>query len=85
MFRKDKSDARRKGLIPSLTIRNKLFETIFGSNKIEIIPSGYASFDFAADSIRKIDNLILPQNRKSFTFDIAQRIQLGLLSVKTFS
>ncbi|WP_449401443.1 hypothetical protein [Chryseobacterium wanjuense] len=46
MFRKDKSDAARKGLIPSLTINNRLFETIFGSNKIEIIPSGYASFDF---------------------------------------
>lgn len=79
MFRKDKSDARRKGLIPSLTIRNKLFETIFGSNKIEIIPSGYASFDFAG-LYQKIDNpLILPQNRTSFTFDINQRIQLGLL------
>ncbi|ANF53086.1 cell surface protein SprA [Chryseobacterium glaciei] len=79
MFRKDKEGARRKGLIPSLTIRNKLFETIFGSNKIEIIPSGYASFDFAG-LYQKIDNpLILPQNRKSFTFDIDQRIQLGLL------
>jgi cell surface protein SprA len=29
---------------------------------------------------QKIDNpLILPQNRTSFTFDINQRIQLGLL------
>lgn len=79
MFRKDKSDAARKGLIPSLTINNRLFETIFGSNKIEIIPSGYASFDFAG-LYQKIDNpLILPQNRTSFTFDIDQRIQLGLL------
>ena len=79
LFRKDKSDARKKGLLPSLTIRNKLFETIFGSNKIEIIPSGYASFDFAG-LYQKIDNpMILPQNRKSFTFDIDQRIQLGLL------
>ncbi|MCW3161914.1 T9SS outer membrane translocon Sov/SprA [Chryseobacterium oryctis] len=79
LFRKDKSDAARKGLIPSLIIRNRLFETIFGSNKIEIIPSGYASFDFAG-LYQKIDNpMILPQNRKSFTFDIDQRIQLGLL------
>jgi cell surface protein SprA len=79
LFRKDKNDARRRGLLPSLTIRNKLFETIFGSNKIEIIPSGYASFDLAG-LYQKIDNpLILPQNRKSFTFDIDQRIQLGLL------
>jgi len=79
MFRKDKSDAARKGLIPSLTINNRLFETIFGSNKIEIIPSGYASFDFGG-LYQKIDNpLILPQNRTSFTFDIDQRIQLGLI------
>lgn len=79
MFRKDKTDAARKGLIPSLRINNRLFETIFGSNKIEIIPSGYASFDFAG-LYQKIDNpLILPQNRTSFTFDIDQRIQLGLI------
>lgn len=79
MFRKDKSDAAKKGLIPSLMINNRLFESIFGSNKIEIIPSGYASFDFGG-LYQKIDNpLILPQNRTSFTFDIDQRIQLGLI------
>lgn len=79
LFRKDKTDARKKGLIPSLLINNKLFETIFGGNKIEIIPSGYASLDFAG-LYQKIDNpMILPQNRTSFTFDIDQRIQLGLL------
>lgn len=79
LFRRDRSDARKKGLIPSLQINNKLFETIFGGNKIEIIPSGYASLDFAG-LYQKIDNpMILPQNRTSFTFDIDQRIQLGLL------
>jgi cell surface protein SprA len=79
LFRRDRSDARKKGLIPSLLINNRLFETIFGGNKIEIIPSGYASLDFAG-LYQKIDNpLILPQNRTSFTFDIDQRIQLGLL------
>jgi len=79
LYRRDRTDARKKGLIPSLTINNRLFETIFGSNKIEIIPSGYASLDFAG-LYQKIDNpLILPQNRTSFTFDIDQRIQLGLL------
>ncbi|MBV8326021.1 cell surface protein SprA [Chryseobacterium sp.] len=79
LFRKDKSDARKKGLIPSLLINNRLFETIFGGNKIEIIPSGYASIDFGG-LYQKIDNpMILPQNRTSFAFDINQRIQLGLL------
>lgn len=80
LFRKDKSDAERQGLIPSLYVRNKFFEAIFGGNKIEIIPSGFASFDFAG-LYQKIDNpLILPQNRTSFAFDIEQRIQLGLLA-----
>lgn len=79
LFRKDKTDARKKGLIPSVQINNRLFETIFGGNKIEIIPTGYASLDFAG-LYQKIDNpMILPQNRTSFTFDINQRIQLGLL------
>ena len=73
MFRKDKSEAAKKGLIPSLTINNRLFESIFGSNKIEIIPSGYASFDFAG-LYQKIDNpLILPQNRTNILFSSLTR------------
>ena len=79
LFRKNKNEPRQRGLIPTLNVRNKIFETIFGGNKIEIIPSGFASFDLGG-LYQKIDNpLILPQNRTSFAFDIEQRIQLGLL------
>src|SRR5690606_34764332 len=79
MFRKDVDEARRQGILPTLSVRNKIFESIFGGNKIEIIPSGFASFDLGG-LYQKIDNpLILPQNRTSFAFDIEQRIQLGLL------
>ncbi len=77
--RKDQSDAQKKGLTQSFNVRSKLFETIFGGNKIELIPQGYASFDLGILK-QKIDNpLILPQNRKSFAFNIQQRIQLGML------
>ncbi|MFC0345262.1 T9SS outer membrane translocon Sov/SprA [Epilithonimonas hispanica] len=76
--RKDQTDAKKKGLIPSVTIKNKMFENIFGSNKIELIPQGFASFDLGVLS-QKIDNpMILPQNRKSFAINIQQRIQLGI-------
>lgn len=79
VYRKNQEDAHKKGLIPALTIKNKLFENIFGSNKIELIPQGFASFDLGG-LYQKIDNpLILPQNRKNFAFNIQQRIQLGLL------
>ena len=79
LFRKDKTEAERRGLIQTLNIRNRLFEAIFGGNTIEIIPNGFASFDLGG-LYQKIDNpLILPQNRTSFAFDIEQRIQLGLV------
>ncbi len=79
LFRRDKTEADRRGLIQTLNIRNKIFETIFGGSTIEIIPNGFASFDLGG-LYQKIDNpLILPQNRTSFAFDIEQRIQLGLL------
>ncbi len=77
--RKDQSDAKKKGLIPTVLVKNKIFESIFGSNKIEIIPQGFASFDLGG-LYQKIDNpLILPQNRTSFAFNIQQRMQLSLL------
>lgn len=76
--RKDQTDAKKKGLIPAITIKNKMFENIFGSNKIELIPQGFASFDLGG-LYQKIDNpLILPQNRTSFAINIQQRIQLGI-------
>ena len=76
--RKDQTDAKKKGLIPAITIKNKMFENIFGSNKIELIPQGFASFDLGG-LYQKIDNpLILPQNRTSFAINIQQRMQLGI-------
>ncbi len=79
LYRKDKTDAEQRGLLPSINIRNKLFESIFGGNTIEIIPQGFASFDIGG-LYQKIDNpLILPQNRTNFAINIQQRIQLGLL------
>ena len=79
LTRKDQSDAIKQGFVPSVTIKNQLFQTIFGGDKIEIIPQGFASFDLGI-LYQKIDNpLILPQNRTSFAVNIQQRIQLGLL------
>lgn len=78
-YKTDKDGAVKKGLLPSVTIKNKLFESIFGGNKIELIPQGFASFDIGG-LYQKIDNpLILPQNRTNFAVNIQQRIQLGLL------
>ncbi len=77
-YRKNKTAQERRRLVPAFNIRNRLFESIFGGNKIELIPQGSASFDLAG-LYQKIDNpLVLPQNRTNFNFDIDQRIQLGI-------
>lgn len=75
---KENRKSENKSFIPQLTVRSKLFEKIFGGNKIELRPSGYASFDLGI-LYQKIDNpQLLPQNRQNFTIDIKQRIQLSL-------
>ena len=79
LHRKDSKDAMKKGLLPSLYIKNKIFETIFGGNKIEIIPQGFASFDVGGLYQRIENPIILPQNRQNFSFNIQQRMQLSLL------
>lgn len=79
LYQQDQKEAEKKGLIPSVKIKNKIFETLFGGNKIEIIPNGSASFDLGG-LYQKIDNpLILPQNRTNFAINIQQRIMIGLL------
>ena len=66
-------------VLPSLQVKNKLFQTIFGGDKIELIPQGYASLDLGV-FIQKLDNpQILPQNRNTFAIDLQQRIQMSVL------
>src|SRR5690606_39554862 len=70
MFRKDVDEARRQGILPTLSVRNKIFESIFGGNKIEIIPSGFSSVVLVVP-YHNIDNIfILSQNRITFAFNI---------------
>ena len=77
--KKEGREVEKKGFIPGITVKSKLFEQIFGGNKIELKPSGFASFDLGILH-QKIDNpQILPQNRKNFTIDLRQRIQMSLI------
>ncbi|MGV4529684.1 T9SS outer membrane translocon Sov/SprA [Ornithobacterium rhinotracheale] len=69
-----------KGLVlPSLQVRNKIFETIFGGSKIELVPKGYASLGLGVYYQNLENPQLLPQNRKSFAIDLQQRIQLSVL------
>ncbi len=66
------------GLIPKLYIGGKLFETIFGSNTIDIKVRGQASLTFAIQ-YDKTDNYALPEPmRRNVTFDFDERIQINV-------
>jgi cell surface protein SprA len=74
----NKPSFERQGIIAGVRIKSKLFETIFGGDRIELRPTGFASFDLGV-MYQKIDNpQILPQNRENFTIDLRQRIQMSL-------
>lgn len=75
---KTESEKKNAFKLPSLTIKSKLFEAIFGGNKIELIPQGFASFDLGVLYQRIENPMILPQNRKNLTMNIQQRMQFGI-------
>ena len=66
-------------LIPTLKIKNKGFDMIFGGDEISIRPQGSAELQFGVN-VSRYDNPSLPVNqRRVTTFDFQQKIQLNLV------
>lgn len=86
---KEKSDAiagqkkeakdKKKDLLPRYYIRSGLFESIFGSNTIDVKPTGSVEIDLGLRHSKQDNPSISPRNRRSTTFDFDQRINLSLL------
>ena len=73
------SEDLQKDLLPEVYVNNKFFQSIFGSNKIDVQLQGSISIDFGA-RYQKTDNPIAsPRNRSNFSFEFDQRISLSLL------
>jgi cell surface protein SprA len=71
---------RGGGLIPQLKIGGDVFESIFGSNVIDIRPSGNAELIFGIVH-RRNNNYALPvKQRRSTNFNFDEKIQLNLLA-----
>jgi len=68
-----------KGFRPSITVRGKAFDRLFGGNTIDIRPQGSAELSFGINnSVR--DNPALPADQRSTTtFDFNQKIQLNVI------
>ena len=71
-------EAAQRDLLPELYVNSKFFESIFGSNEIDVTPQGSIGIDLGV-RYQKTDNpSFSPRNRRNFGFDFDQRISLSL-------
>ncbi|MGC6421514.1 MAG: cell surface protein SprA [Flavobacteriaceae bacterium] len=71
--------ASQKNLLPELYVNNQFFQTIFGSNAIDIKPQGSIGVDFGGRYQRNDNPIASPTLRRNFSFDFDQRISLSLI------
>ncbi|WP_423242472.1 cell surface protein SprA [Zhouia spongiae] len=77
--RTEEGKEARKNLLPNFYVNSDFFQSVFGGNTIEVIPTGSIAVDLGL-RIQKNDNPALsPRNRTNITFDFDQRISLSLL------
>ena len=69
----------QKNLLPQLYINNKYFQSIFGSDVIEINPQGSIGLDLGIRYQKNDNPAASPRNRRNLSFDFDQRITLSLL------
>jgi cell surface protein SprA len=77
--KKAASKDAKKDLLPRYYINSGFFETIFGSNTIDVKPTGTVEVDLGMRYSKQDNPSFSPRNRKSTTFDFDQRISLSLL------
>ena len=69
----------QKNLLPELYINNKYFQSIFGSDLIDINPQGSIGIDLGVRYQKNDNPAASPRNRSNFSFDFDQRITLSLV------
>ena len=69
----------QKNLLPELYVNNKFFESIFGSNAIDISPQGSIGIDLGYRYQQNDNPIASVINRRSPGFEFDQRISLSLL------
>lgn len=77
--KKSGSEAAKKDLLPRYYINSSLFESIFGSNTIDVKPTGSVEMDLGIRYTKQDNPSFSPRNRSSLTFDFDQRISMSLM------
>ena len=69
---------KQSSLLPQLNVKSEVFETIFGSNVIEIKPTGSASLRFGLKITNTNNPNIAEDLRRQTTFDFDEEIQMNV-------
>ena len=77
--KKSGSEAAKKDLLPRYYINSSLFESVFGSNTIDVKPTGSVEMDLGVRYTKQDNPSFSPRNRSSLTFDFDQRISMSLM------
>jgi cell surface protein SprA len=76
---KNGSDDAKKDLLPRYYVKSGLFESIFGSNTIDVKPTGSIEIDLGLLYTKQDNPAFSPRNRTNTSFDFNQRISMSLL------
>ncbi|OCB74520.1 cell surface protein SprA [Flavobacterium crassostreae] len=77
--KKEGSEAAKKDLLPKYYVNSSLFESIFGSNTIDVKPTGSVEMDLGARYTKQDNPSFSPRNRSNLSFDFDQRISMSLM------
>ncbi|TRX42382.1 T9SS outer membrane translocon Sov/SprA [Flavobacterium restrictum] len=77
--KKEGSEVAKKDLLPRYYIKSGLFESIFGSNTIDVKPTGSVEMDLGMRYTKQDNPSLSPRNRASTSFDFNQRISMSLM------
>ncbi|PWA06809.1 T9SS outer membrane translocon Sov/SprA [Flavobacterium psychrotolerans] len=73
------SEEAKKDLLPRYYINSGFFESIFGSNTIDVKPTGSVEVDLGVRHSKQDNPSFSPKNRSTTNFDFNQRISMSLM------
>ncbi len=77
--KKTGSEDAKKDLLPRYYVKSSFFESIFGSNTIDVKPTGSVEMDLGVRHTKQDNPSFSPRNRSSTSFDFNQRISMSLM------
>jgi cell surface protein SprA len=77
--KKTGSEDAKKDLLPRYYVKSSFFESIFGSNTIDVKPTGSIEMDLGVRYTKQDNPSFSPRNRSSTSFDFDQRISMSLM------